>query len=170
MIKQKAANHHRKKSFFFSKMDVVFIRTWKGPAGYDESQRTNTFHHTKSCHVCLSFAAQHFYDLNCCFKIYWLFNVQKNVSVMMANLLKKFQLRNVRYFSRFRKEMTLSLKIVTECPCLKSALNQQCSLESEIAPWICTPHPILIEWYELFGILRGNELDYIDLLDFWSAG
>lgn len=148
-------------------MDVIFVWTWECPLGYDGSQRTTTFHQTKSCHIYLSFAAQHFHDLYCCFKYIEIdFNVQKIVSHMNGKHSTKSPTQKCPIFFSISKRNDFKLK--KSHWITLSYINQQCSLESEIAPWKCTPHPVLLEWYELVGLKgsKGNELDYIDLLDF----
>lgn len=59
---------------------------------------------------------------------------------------------------------------VTDSPL--SYIHQQHSRQSEIALSIYIPYPILKKWHELVGIKdeRGNELNYIDLLNFWIPG
>ena len=51
-------------------------------------------------------------------------------------------------------------------------INQQRSLESEIAPSLYILYPILLKRHELVGIKdnRRNELDYSDLLNIWIPG
>ena len=64
-----------------------------------------------------------------------------------------------------KKSLEFQLK-VTESPL--SYIKQQCVQESRIALAIYIPYPILMKWHELVGIKdeRGNELNYIDLLNF----
>lgn len=68
-----------------------------------------------------------------------------------------------------KKSLEFQLK-VTESPL--SYIKQQCVQESRIALAIYIPYPILMKWHELVGIKdeRGNELNYIDLLNFWIPG
>ena len=70
----------------------------------------------------------------------------------------------------FEKE-ALGCKLkVTEFPL--SYINQHRRLESEIALSIYMPYPILMKCHELVGMKdeRGNEFNYIDLLNFWIPG
>lgn len=68
-----------------------------------------------------------------------------------------------------KKALDFKLK-VTESPL--SYIKQQHSIEFEIALSIYIPYPILMKWHELIGIKdkRGNELNYIDLLNAWIPG
>ena len=69
------------------------------------------------------------------------------------------------------KKKALDFKLqVTDSPL--SYIHQQHSRQAEIALSIYIPYPILKKWHELVGIKdeRGNELNYIDLLNFWIPG
>ena len=70
----------------------------------------------------------------------------------------------------FEKE-ALGCKLkVTESPL--SYINQKRRLESEIYLSIYIPYPILMKWHELVRMKdeRGNEFNYIDLLNFSIPG
>ena len=74
-------------------------------------------------------------------------------------------------FCSISKNEALGCKLkVTESPMFY--INQQRRLESEIALSIYMPYPILMKWHELVGMKdeRGNELNYINLLNFWIPG
>lgn len=99
------------KKGFFSQMDVIFVWTWECPQGYDGSQRTTTFHQTKSCHIYLSFADQHFLDLYCCFKYIEIdINVQKIVSHVNGKPSTKIPTQKCPIFFSISKRNGFKLK------------------------------------------------------------
>ena len=84
MIKQQAANQHRKKGL--SRIYIALFWAHKCPTGCEEMRRTTTFHLAKILHIYFSLVSWQFYMFYRCLNIYRLEKCEKLRQITNCNI------------------------------------------------------------------------------------